>query len=214
MSFALTHLAGFGGGGAAPSISYVNDPRSDEVDRATYTFSAVNLGTTTSGKHVILAIRTVTRAVSTVTVDGVTATQAATASASSGFVYLYIAAVSATSGDIVVTISGGSAARCGVLIYEALNLQSATPVNTASDTTDPLNLDLSIPGASVAVGLGATNGTTTCAWTGLTEDFDANNPTVNMTTASATLTAAEARTITCDITTVSIFGIGCSAVWS
>lgn len=119
--------------------------RQSATDASSYTFSAVSLGTAATGRRIVVGVsgsKGGTVSVSSVTVGGNSATQLCTDEGSGGGANqrtaLYIITVdSGTSADIVVTYSG-TCARSGIGVWAVYDLQSSTPVATAtSQVVDP-----------------------------------------------------------------------------
>jgi hypothetical protein len=212
----LTHLIGFGAVlDGAPVVTWA-DAQGDETDRSgAYTFATVNLGSYLGTKRVIVGVQTVTQAPGAVVIAGVTATQVLL-SAQSAF-YIAAVPVGTTSGTITVTPATGTAARCMITVYEALNLTSATPYTTTSDTgASPHDVSLTLSGApSVVIGMVYNNVVgATYAWTaGLNEDFDGTLSTTNLGSGSINTTQKDAFTITATYSGANTGAIAISAAW-
>lgn len=132
------------GGGTPASVSFCEN-RQSSTDASSYTFSAVSLGAAATGRRIVIGVagsKGGTVSVTSVTVGGNAATQLCTDEGSGGGANkrtaLYIITVdSGTSADIVVTYSG-TCARSGIGVWAVYDLQSSTPVATAtSQTVDP-----------------------------------------------------------------------------
>jgi hypothetical protein len=162
---------------------------SDGTDLTTYSFSAVDLGSTDLGGYSVIAVHASgnnTGAISSVTVDGNAATElvkvsGSTTAAVAGF-YIYPAA-SLSSANIVVTM-GALKSRCAISTWRVTGISSTTPFNTASAFSDnsvntsSISINTTAGGiliASVIRG-GAQSGTTS-TWTGATEAYDFNPET-------------------------------------
>jgi len=157
------------------TLSYITAV-GDAVNRTAYTFSSVSFGDASSGRVIVVnagAGTSGSRTISSVTIGGVTATQAAQASMSESCNGTFYAVVSSgTSGDIVVTYSG-SCNRSGIGVW-GLAGAAATASDTASDSGGTtVALTMSIPASGAAIGGGYTNGATH-SWTNLTENFEQN----------------------------------------
>lgn len=149
------------------------------TDTNSYTFSSQNLGTAAADRYIVVAIATrksgATTTISSVSVGGVSATivvqqsNTVTNTCVSG---IAIAAVpSDTTGDVVVTF-GASVLRCGIALYRADNLFSATAFDTDNSAVQDPTVSLDIPGPGFAIGTATTGTATSTTWTGITEDHD------------------------------------------
>jgi hypothetical protein len=208
MSFALTHLIGFGAvqevaSGALPTLSY-QTAAADATDATSYTFSSQAIGTDTgSTRTVLLAIYglnvTALRTISSLTVGGVSGTLLHSNSVSSGsfssVAFYAFTSVSGTTATVAVTWSGQQL-RCQIGLWAAYDLSSLTPVATASSTSASatLNVNTSADGMVLAAGYG--NASATFTWTGVTERYDAATETVGFSVADASgVTAESPRTV-------------------
>jgi hypothetical protein len=201
------------------SVSFLQ-AATDNSDLTTYTFSAQNLGAAASDRHIIVAIATrkagATFSVSSVTIGGVAATivkqQAHTVTNTSISAIAIANVPTGATGDVVITFSTG-VLRCGIGLWRADNLLTATPYDSDSSiASDPtVNLDTPI---GFAIGVGAPSGAVNAAWTGLTERYDATfDTTFGHTGASDEFSANQAaRTITIDFASGSE-SAGCFASW-
>jgi len=167
----------------------------DAVNRTVYTFSSVSFGDASSGRVIVVnagAGTSSARTISSVTIGGVTATQAAQAAMSESCNGTFYAVVSTgTSGDIVVTYSG-SCNRSGIGVW-GLAGAAATAHDTVSDSaSNPIALPLSIPASGAAIGGCYTNGATH-SWANLTENFE-QNPEASHLHSGASATFEEEQT--------------------
>lgn len=153
---------------------------SSSSDATTYTFSSQNIGTAAGDRHIVCfsASRGVgTLAVNSVTIGGVSATQAAENDRTSGGVTnsasLDIAAVpTGTTGDVVVTYSGGML-RAGISLWRLDDLASATPHDFDGSSANAPTCALDIPDDGCAIGGAITaQDTASTSWSGLTENHD------------------------------------------
>lgn len=151
-----------------PTLSY----RTNVVDAAnstTYTFNTVDIGTAAANRHVIVGVvsrhASVANTVSSATIAGVTASIVADGVISNSQAALLIAAVpTGTTGTIAITLSGGSE-RCGIAVWAAYGLLSATPVASLNTASGTLDINTSANGIIVAVNLGVSQ---TPVWSGIT----------------------------------------------
>lgn len=206
------------------ALTFLQAPAIDLSDATTYTFSSQNLGTASADRYIIVATASrglgATRSISSATIGGVSATKVAevanTGGGNTSTTCLLIAAVpSGTTGDVAITYDSGML-RCGIGMWAATALTSATPTDTATSTADDpteSTLDVNAGGFAIAVGYTANQATTT--WTGLTEKYDAQDLGEGITHSGASDTFASAQTnltITCDFTAVQL-SAGSFASW-
>lgn len=191
-----------GGATVDATISY-RTQSSDVVDRSTYTFSALDIGTASATRHVVVGVISsgTSPSVSSVTVAGNSATMVVQVDESNLRIGLWIVAVSSgTTGDVVVTHSS-SMLRCGVIVWAVYDLSSATATATATDIVPTLSQSLTINAGGIGIGLadGYQSGSAqTWTWTELTENVDAafNDGTNYDNMSGASLASAAGTTIT------------------
>jgi hypothetical protein len=158
-------------GSSSPSIEY-QESSINTSNLSTYTFSSKSFGEVANRSLVIVGV-TSADSPSSVTIGGVSATQAADSLGAEQAEIHYAVVPTGTTGTVVVNYSS-AASNCGIHIWAAYNLSSTTPTDTATDTVDGSNLsttiDVSALGIVVAVSKKENN--TTCTWTGVTERHD------------------------------------------
>jgi hypothetical protein len=183
-----------------PSFSYRTTVGSD-TDAASYTFNTVDIGAPAPDRLIILGADAVTATISSLTVNGIPAVQQVNAS---GVAMLWTVRVpNGTTATIIATMSG-TAARCAMSVFACYGITNEVPYDTATDTTDPGNIDIDITGRCIAIGVGYSNtttGSTVATWTGLTERFDGLPGTqiTYLSTAADQFNSTEpGRTVTCD----------------
>lgn len=166
------------------------------ADSSSYTFASQNLGAADAARYIIVGIqcrRTLnTNTISSVTVGGVTASLVVTADrGNQSKCAIYIAAVpTGTTGDVVVTFSG-TANRCGIALWSAVGISSATASDTDSSITGTApTMSIDVPAGGFAVAVGCENALTTATWTGLTERSD-TQAEITMTSASDEFASAQ-----------------------
>lgn len=150
----------------------------------TYTYTGKAIGTAAGSRRVIVAIAGDTnvgsRTISSVTIGGVSATQAVTAENAGTVLHrlaIYIAIVpTGTTADVVVTYSAAQL-RSAVAVYAAYGLKSSTATSTGTDTddSDPMTASLTISAGGIAVAIAMnyySTSQTNYAWTNITEDND------------------------------------------
>lgn len=204
MSFALTHLAGFGAkrsaaSGANPTITYVSNNSATGV-ATSHTFSGQSIGTAVSGRRVVVAVSCYSGAsgtLSSATISGVSATIAVQGTGTTTISAIIIAQVdSGTTGNIVLNWSSSNQ-NVGIAVYSITDLISSTPHATGSDTSlssGAYSFNMNIPANGVAVV--ATVSIDGTAWgsysTGFTENSDQFIASSNATAAaSGTFVSAE-----------------------
>lgn len=193
----------------------------DTANRTIYTFASQNLGTADADRYIIVGIQSRLSAgphtVSSVTVGGVSATPVVTADrGTNSRGSIYIAAVpTGTTGDVVVTLSTGIL-RCGIALWRAVGIDSATPTDTetsVAETNDPAG-SIDVPAGGFAVGVGLTNALTTATWTGLNEDSD-TQAEITMTAGSQEFVSAQTGlTLLIDFAAATTDSIGVWAAWA
>lgn len=151
----------------------------------TYSFTSQSLGTPAADR--IIAVQITTRKAGTggltvdnVTIDGVTATivQKINAITNTDVVAIAYASVpNDTTGTISVTFSSAPA-RCTIANYQITGIgTNPTPSDNQNSVAAAPSVSLNIPGGGVALMVALTAAPTTTTWTGLTEDYDAQQST-------------------------------------
>lgn len=150
----------------------------DATDLTTYTFSSQNLGATASDRFIICAITGRSsdgsaRTLSSATIGGVTATINCQINNSGSMSAIVAASVpTGTTGDVVLVFSS-TMTDANIALYRATGLSSATAIDTGTSSADPGTDTLTIKSGGVLVGIATDDdGTHTCTWTGLTENYD------------------------------------------
>lgn len=161
----------------AATITYLQTA-GDGTDLTVYTFSAQNFGTASSDRYIIAAVNSRAndggaRAISTITIGGVSASIAIQATSNGNCLGICLAAVpTGTSGDVVITFDS-TMGNADIDLYSATSVGSATPTDSGSSTADPGTYDLDIAAGGIALALAKSDvGLGSCAWTGLTERYD------------------------------------------
>jgi hypothetical protein len=170
---------------------------SSASDLQTYTFASQNLGAAAAGRYIIVAVMgrvgSIDSSITSVTVGGVTASIAVQVtrndSPNSHCVGLAIASVpTGTTGDIVVVFST-TMLRAFIGAYST----DAAPVLTdtkTSSVTDP-SATIAVAAGGFVVGVSTTaNAASTAAWTGITENYDADVEASSATGASDNFASA------------------------
>lgn len=154
---------------------------SDTANRATYTFSSVDVGAAASGKKVIVAVTTgagvnANTAATAVTVGGVSASEIIGITGNYGYAGFWEVDYTSATGNVVVTATVGTL-RCAVWVYSALGFTSVEGTDGVSDTGVTGWVGRTIP---VAAGgallslmtISTSTGATGITWTGLNEIND------------------------------------------
>lgn len=145
----------------------------------TYTFSGENIGTASGGRYVFVGVTgrsVVGGGIASATIGGITATiDVSVVNSSSNYTTAGIikaAVPTGTTGDVVITFSSEQL-RCGIGVWYAPSISTATPTSTGSSTAaaPTANMDVNDGGFIVACAYNAT--TSTATWTNLTEQYDA-----------------------------------------
>lgn len=178
------------------------------VDGSEFTFSAVPYGPAFSGRKIVAGIgfrENIIVTVSSVTIGGVAASAIAgaavdfTAGSLSSIAFYQATVPTGDTGDIVVTLSG-STLRCALGVWSLRNAR--TVIDTGTSTADPAADTLITAGRGVVLGYGFETHNAvgiTAAWTGLTENFDAQvEGNTTHTGASAVSAAGGTLAISCD----------------
>lgn len=188
--FMVNHLVGFGVGASAYPVSHEYASQTfDGANATTYTFSGKAIGSVGARNRQVVVITggregATGRTVSTMTIDGVSASLVAGAAVRSETgenirTEMWVAETNSnTTGDIVVTWSGWMFwCHVGVwAIYDA----AATAYATATDTAGNGSLSINVPanGACiVGVAGGGGGGADSLAFSSLTERYDSYNGT-------------------------------------
>lgn len=178
---------------------------SNTTDLTTYTFSSQSFGAAATDRIVTVTIgarNNVSRTISSVTIGGVSATANVTAintGSGADVAAIYSAAVpTGTTGDVVVTFSG-SMQRCVVGIYRTVGSSGVAASDTDTDltlTSQALTATIDVPAGGSAIGVcwNASGGTSSVAWTNLTEDYETAPETVSNATSGAHSNFASAQT--------------------
>lgn len=148
------------------------------TDLSTYTFAAQNLGSAASDRFIACTINGRSndggaRTITSVTIGGVTATQACLANNSGSHCAIFSAAVpSGATGDVVVTWSS-TMGDCTIALHSHYGAFSTTPTSAVTDTTTPLSQSINVAAGGFAVGISTSDsGSATATWAGITEKFD------------------------------------------
>lgn len=189
-------LVGFGAGGAAVvvpasltfitqsggSVPAANPALEDDTNQATYTFTSAAIGVADASRRVVVAVHwgqaTNNRTLSSATIGGIAATIHSQSNPANLASVAIISALvpTGTTATIVINFSG-SADRCKIGVFRAVNETSASPSDTQVDTSftsNALSVSLTVPNDAwvVAASTNATGSGITHTWTGVTEQYD------------------------------------------
>ena len=166
---------------AETAYSYLGQTSSTST-LSEYTFSSRSLGEAADDRYILALVSTrktaTTGSISSITIGGVTATilsqvKNTTGSNNSTMAVAIALVPSGTTGDVVVTMDMAFL-RCAIGLYRLTDIESPTPYDlVTSQALDPTNT-LNIPANGFAIGGSFGIDSSTCSWTGLTEDFDVN----------------------------------------
>jgi hypothetical protein len=191
----------------SPQVSFVSSTFSTS-SLSTYTFTSINLGG--PGLCVVnvqAEVAATARVVNSVTIGGLTATQAAqvnsaqNATATTSAIF-YLANNANTSGNIVVTFNAAPT-RCFISVYRIVNNSSNTPFQTLTNTaTSGTGLSLNFTALNagavgVAVETIGLDNVTSLSWTNATLDYNttAGGGTTRVTGASFKTVSSGNRTV-------------------
>lgn len=207
-------------GGVGPVEISLTANALSTTDLTTYTFSGCSFGAAASNRIIAVGIvigmaGTTSTAISSVTIGGVSASQAATVLGISSASAVNPAVRSAvwtavvpngTTGDIVVTMAA-AVRSCAIDVYRLVNAD-ITPYHTATFATNAASVfsaALNLIAGGAAIGVFGSHDSVTTTWTNLTEQTDraveggvaassANNLTLSTQTLTVTATTSAAAT--------------------
>lgn len=165
----------------------------------TYTYTTQSLGTPSADRVIVVHITcrkggVGALTVTGVTIAGVTATvvQRLNAVANENLVAIAYAAVpTGTTGTISVTFSSAPA-RSTIANYQLTGVDISTTFDNQNSVASNPTVNLNVPAGGVATMNALTAAPTSCTWTGLTEDYDAQQSTFeNYTGASNAFASAQ-----------------------
>lgn len=175
----------FSGGALPPSATIsLTDHAVDATNASTYDFIAKSIGIAATGRQIIVGVSGTSGSqpvISSVTVGGnastlVKSVNTVSSTGNPGVIALYIIQVdSGITATISITFTG-AIRNCGIGVWAAYGLLSATPTNTYSSQANPGSISANIPGSGIAVGYDlatdTAGGISTFTWAGITEGFD------------------------------------------
>lgn len=179
-------------------ISSFADSTTSTADLNSYTLSMENMLTTGHRVIAVVGRAASNRTISTVTLDGESATILGSQINNGGTsCALFIApATGNATGDCVVTLVSSTWLRCGVGVYNVRGLQSTTPTGTASDTvhtSNVLSVSIDVDAGGAAFGVVSLSGGAGWTLAGIDEDVDItiDSPAISLTCGHKDFAAAQ-----------------------
>jgi hypothetical protein len=171
----VNNLVGFGVSAGKRTIIYDGTTNSIPAGGTPTTYSAFSIGAAANDRLVVVALTmAAVGAISSLTIGGVSATKVVGTSNGTQFTELWAAPVpSGTTADIVLGAGSGTFPRITISVFSIYGPGSVTPTETGTDTTSTYDASFSPPAGSVVIGAFSVGVLTTCTWTGLTEQLDA-----------------------------------------
>jgi len=183
------------GANLSASISFINAVAINSA-ATTYNFTS-SLGSNPSpGRDIIVGLcdsATGAPSVSSVTINGVSASQQVTAASSFNRASFWTANVpTGTTGVTITAVLGSAALRAAISVYATQNQQSLTATASASSTTNGGTMTLSsILAGGVAVAMSCDNSATSSTWSNLTKDTDTQYGVTTLSSASEAFAGAQ-----------------------
>ena len=184
-------------GGKVPSCVYCGTSAIGPVTGVTtYTFTGVSTSTAKSTRYFVVGLTTISPAIVSVTVDGISCTQLVNPQPNPGPFFVRtefwgVALPVGTSSTVVVTISSSTNVRVGATFWSLYGLRSNTPYATVTTASLPATLDITGQARGIVLGLaGNSQVSGTFTWTGATQDYQTDQATNIMTRTGAHLTIA------------------------
>jgi len=200
----ITHRALLAKSGAvAPITGGYQDRSIVTANQTNYNLGTVSIGAAAADRLcIVLLSYEGANSANTVTLAGTSLTKIADQGNTNSEVTIWTGVIaSGASGNLSMTGSGGSSS-CGGVVY-SLYGANATAYDTLISNANPCSGSLNIPAGGFALALAVSRATTSCTWTGLTEQFDeaqeAGNP--SWWSGADGTTEGEPTTITADFTT-------------
>lgn len=197
------------------SVTYAGNAGTASPSTPSHTFTSVAIGTAAADRYVIVAVACRGGAsqadVSSVTVAGVSCTQIGSdvnAGASNSHLSLWLTNTVIASGataNIVVTMAAPYPQGVAVATWAVAGLQSTTPTDTDSTTTDAASVSSSAQAGGILVAAAFSvdaMSSATHTWTGVTENFDGRSVTASSSMSGGSLAVAVTGnvSVSCDST--------------
>lgn len=178
--FIPVSIAGFAGPVTPIAITYA-DSGSSGSNLSSYTFSAKSFGTEHEERYLLIGVsgqrQAASNSITSVTAGGQACTQVAAANSGNGTDHItafFTAAMpTGTSGDVVVNFVGAQY-RAAIVVWSVVGGEGTIYDSNSVTTGDPSNTTISSPENGGVVSMLIGNAPTDVAWTGVTEDFEAN----------------------------------------
>jgi hypothetical protein len=176
------------------SVTYITSG-GDDNNQQTYTFNGASIG---GPGLIVVTVQCDTLnpgSISSVSIGGVNGTIARQQSSNDSVISAIASRriTAGTSTNIVVTLSSNIGVACRIGVYRIQNVSSDTvnSTNSAGASGTSASASLTSLGANACVISSLiTQGTDPITWTGPTEDYDVNQETVRMSSASIKRTAS------------------------
>jgi len=179
----------------------------DATNQTTYNFTSINFGTAAADRYLVIAATGRDEvgggnSFVSITIGGVAAAIAVQQATSGNNSAIAIAAVpTGTSGNVDIVFSSNMG-NCDFGLWSTSGVGSTTPTNFGSSTANPGTFDLDIDANGVAFGLTSTDieSATVNTWAGLTEDWDAQQSSLNNFGGASLAPATTQTNLTCSAT--------------
>ncbi len=183
--------------GAVPPSFTFGGFAADEADQTTYSgFTGKSIGAANATRRVLVGVgasNAATRSLSSLTVQGISATLLAGTEATifgTTFQFAIADVPTGTTADIVPTFDGVMQ-RCNIIWWSLYDLASSTPKQSTASSADPATLSLNLDAGDLFFCAGFNNNNTSASPTGYTEDADSNATARTITGGHFVATAAE-----------------------
>lgn len=181
-----------------PTYTY-NAFVADTVDRTTYTFTAVDIGTASSTRLVVVTVQgrgnpLANRTISSATIGGVSATLVSNQSGGNPSAIISAVVTTGTTADVVITWSAGMSI-CIIGSYSLYDLASNTATQTRTDNTwSSGKAEVSLPVENNGIVIGGVSSTTSssASWSNLNENYDSLQEGRTYSSASKQMTSTAA----------------------
>lgn len=187
---------------SAPASIVWTDAGDTSADQTSSTYLNLAVGSAAARSGVLIAVAAVAGSVadpSAITVGGAPAIKLVSQVSGNGSQYAgiyYAPGVTGTTATVAITW-GYTAARHHISLAAAYDVQSATPVDTATSVASPASLDLDAVAGSIGFGVSMVQVVTSWSWSGLTEDDeDTTESSITTSSASAAFATGGTKTIT------------------
>lgn len=174
---------------------------SSTADSNTYTFSSQNIGTAAADRYILVVVSTrdsgtAGATLSSLTIGGQSAAiyvQRSRNPVNTNAVAIAAALVTSGATADIAVIWDTPVLRCAIEVYHVTGADMSAAHGTAFDDTsgDVLTMSLDVPAGGFAVGGGIVAGSTTGAWSGITEDHEGVVEATTFSSASGEFASAQ-----------------------